>query len=71
MSAVYQVNRGVNRPLEFKGIRGPYIIYLGAGLVGLLLLFVILFTAGCKNIPGIRNNSAGRRPFISFCCAVK
>jgi hypothetical protein len=48
MSAVYQINKGVNRPVEFKGIKGPYILYLGAGLVLLLLLFAILFTAGCN-----------------------
>ncbi|MES2329661.1 MAG: DUF4133 domain-containing protein [Bacteroidota bacterium] len=48
MSSVYQINKGVNRSLEFKGIKGSYIAYLGAGLVLLLLLFVILFTAGCN-----------------------
>ena len=48
MSAVYQINKGVNRSLEFKGIKGSYILYLGAGLVLLLLLFAILFTAGCN-----------------------
>jgi hypothetical protein len=30
MSAVYQINKGVNRSLEFKGIKGSYILYLGA-----------------------------------------
>lgn len=48
MSAVYQINKGVNRPLEFKGIKGPYIMLLGAGLVLLFLMFAILFTAGCS-----------------------
>ncbi len=48
MSAVYPINKGVNRSLEFKGIKGSYILYLGAGLVLLFLLFAILFTAGCN-----------------------
>jgi hypothetical protein len=48
MSTVYQINKGVNRSLEFKGIRAQYIIYLGAGLVLLLLLFVILYVEGCN-----------------------
>jgi hypothetical protein len=45
---VYQINKGVNRPLEFKGIKGVYIKVMGAGLVLLFMLFVILFTAGCN-----------------------
>jgi hypothetical protein len=45
---IYQINKGVNRPLEFKGIRGVYIKVMGAGLVILFILFVILFTAGCN-----------------------
>lgn len=48
MSSVYQINKGVNRSLEFKGIRAQYIIYLGAGLVLLLLMFVILYAIGCN-----------------------
>ena len=48
MSAVYTINKGVNRSLEFKGVKGPYILLLGAGLVLLFVLFVILFTAGCN-----------------------
>jgi len=48
MSTVYQINKGVNRSLEFKGIKGTYIVFLGAGLIILFLMFVILFTAGCN-----------------------
>jgi hypothetical protein len=47
MSAVYQINKGANRAIEFKGIKGPYIMIGGVGLVLLLLMFAILFTAGC------------------------
>jgi hypothetical protein len=49
MSAVYQINKAVNRPLEFKGVRGSFILYLGVGLVLLFLLAAILFTAGCNS----------------------
>ena len=48
MSAVYQINKGVNRSLEFKGIRAQYIIYLASGLVLLLLMFAILYAIGCN-----------------------
>lgn len=46
MSTVYNVNKGINKPLEFKGLKAQYILYLGAGLVGLLLLFAVLYLTG-------------------------
>lgn len=46
MSTVYEVNKGINRSIEFKGIKAQYIIYLAAGLVSLLLLFAILYVIG-------------------------
>lgn len=45
MATVYEINRGINRSIEFKGIKAQYIIYLAAGLVLLLLLFAILHLA--------------------------
>lgn len=41
--SVYVTNRGVNAPIVFKGLQGQYIGYLGGGLVGLLVLFVVLY----------------------------
>ncbi len=46
MATVYEINKGVNRSLEFKGIKAQYIIYLAIGLVIVLLLFAILFIVG-------------------------
>ncbi|WP_127127958.1 DUF4133 domain-containing protein [Pseudoflavitalea rhizosphaerae] len=43
MATVYQINKGVNRSLEFKGIKAQYIIYLALGLLVLLILFMILY----------------------------
>jgi hypothetical protein len=48
VSAVYSINKGVNRTLEFKGIKAQYILFLAAGLVLLLLLFAILYLGGCN-----------------------
>jgi len=50
MSAVYQVNKGVSRPIVFKGLIAQYIAYLAIGLVALLLLFVVLYVAGMSII---------------------
>jgi hypothetical protein len=46
MSSVYPINKGINRSIEFRGLRAQYIGYLAAGLVILLLLFVALYIAG-------------------------
>jgi hypothetical protein len=46
MATVYQVNKGINRSIEFKGIKAQYIIYLACGMVGLLLAFAILYVIG-------------------------
>ena len=42
----YQINKGINRPIEFKGLKAQYIGYLGGGLVFLLVLFAVLYLIG-------------------------
>lgn len=43
---MYRINKGINKPVEFKGLKAQYIWYLGGGLVALLLLFAILYVSG-------------------------
>ena len=43
---MYEINKGINKPIEFKGLKAQYIGYLGGGLVALLLLFAILYLLG-------------------------
>jgi hypothetical protein len=50
MASVYKINKGVNRPIEFKGLKAQYIWYLGAGLVALLLVFATLYLVGVNMI---------------------
>ena len=45
----YTINKGVNRPVEFKGLKGKYIWWLGGGLVGLLGLFAGMYIAGVNS----------------------
>lgn len=45
-NSVYSINKGINRPVEFRGLKAQYITYLAIGLVALLLLFVALYVAG-------------------------
>ncbi len=46
MSTVYKINKGINRSIEFKGIKAQYIGYLAVGLVALLILFALLHAIG-------------------------
>lgn len=45
-NSVYSVNKGINKSIEFKGLKAQYIWYMGGCLVGLLVLFAILYIAG-------------------------
>jgi uncharacterized membrane protein YeaQ/YmgE (transglycosylase-associated protein family) len=45
-SSVYRINKGINKPIEFKGLKAQYIAYLAAGLIGLLILFAVLYLFG-------------------------
>lgn len=45
-NTIYQINRGINKPIEFRGLKGQYISYLGIGLVCLLLVFAIGYIIG-------------------------
>jgi hypothetical protein len=46
MSSIYHINKGVSRPIEFKGLKAQYIAYLAIGLVLLLIAFAVLYICG-------------------------
>ena len=48
-NSVYSINKGVNKSIEFKGLKAQYIWYLAGGLIGLLILFAILYIAGINS----------------------
>ena len=43
MASIYQINKGVSKPIMFKGLKAQYIAYLAIGLVLLLIAFAILY----------------------------
>jgi hypothetical protein len=45
-NSVYQINKGINKPIEFKGLKAQYIWYLGGGVVALLIFFAIIYIIG-------------------------
>jgi hypothetical protein len=44
--SIYQINKGVSRPIVFQGLKAQYIAYLAIGLVLLLIAFAVLYIAG-------------------------
>ncbi len=45
-NSVYKINKGINRSIEFKGLKAQYIWYLGGGLLLLLILFSVMYICG-------------------------
>ena len=45
-NSVYKINKGINKPIEFKGLKAQYIGYLGIGVILLLIFFAILYISG-------------------------
>lgn len=42
----YKINKGINRPIEFRGLKAQYIYILAIGLATLLVAFVSSYIAG-------------------------
>lgn len=46
MGTVYSINKGINQPITFQGLKAQYIAYLAAGLVGLLIVYAVSYICG-------------------------
>ncbi|MEJ7691587.1 DUF4133 domain-containing protein [Daejeonella sp.] len=46
MASVYTINKGINKSIEFKGLKAQFIAYLAIGLVFLLIAFAVLYIVG-------------------------
>ena len=44
--ASYSINKGVNKPAEFKGLQSQYLFIFAGGLLGSFVLFIVLYMAG-------------------------
>jgi hypothetical protein len=42
-NSIYYINKGINKSIEFRGLRAQYIWYFGGMLIGLLILFTLLY----------------------------
>ncbi|NLU94855.1 DUF4133 domain-containing protein [Chitinophaga sp. Ak27] len=52
-NSVYEINKGINRSIEFKGLKAQYIWYLAGGLLSLLLLFSVVYILGINVYLGL------------------
>lgn len=41
----YDINKGVNKPIEFHGLKAQYIWYMAGGLAALLIAFAVMYLA--------------------------
>jgi hypothetical protein len=42
----YSVNKGIGKPAEFKGLKSQYLFIFAGGLLGLFIVFVVMYMAG-------------------------
>ena len=44
--AGYSINRGIGRPVEFKGLRSQYLFIFAGGLLAVFVAFVVIYMVG-------------------------
>ncbi len=49
-NSVYQINKGINKSIEFKGLKAQYIWYLGAGILLLLIIYAAMYIIGINSL---------------------
>ncbi|MBA4153707.1 DUF4133 domain-containing protein [Flavobacterium sp.] len=45
----YNINKGIGRTVEFKGLKSQYLFIFAGGLLGILILIMILYMAGVNS----------------------
>jgi hypothetical protein len=47
--STYNINKGIGRTVEFKGLKAQYLFIFAGGLLGMLILVMILYMAGINS----------------------
>lgn len=45
----YNINKGIGRTVEFKGLKAQYLFLFAGGLLGILILVMVLYMAGVNS----------------------
>ena len=43
---VFTINRGINKAIEFRGLKAQYIWYVAGTVIGVMILYTVLYIAG-------------------------
>ncbi|MGF7080459.1 DUF4133 domain-containing protein [Mucilaginibacter sp. UYCu711] len=49
-NSIYTINKGINKSIEFKGLRAQYIWYFGGLVMGLLIVYAALYICGAGTL---------------------
>ncbi|SDF45117.1 protein of unknown function [Mucilaginibacter pineti] len=49
-NSIYHINKGINKSIEFQGLRAQYIWYFGGMVIILMVVFAILYIAGAGTV---------------------
>jgi hypothetical protein len=49
-NSIYTINKGINKSIEFRGLRAQYIWYFGGLVIALMILFAVLYIAGAGTL---------------------
>ncbi len=44
--AGFTINKGINKPVEFKGLKSQYLFIFAGGLLGIIILFMVMYMSG-------------------------
>lgn len=48
--AEYTINKGIGKPAEFKGLKSQYLFIFAGGLLGVFVVFVIMYMVGISQM---------------------
>ncbi|MDN3548968.1 DUF4133 domain-containing protein [Mucilaginibacter aquaedulcis] len=49
-NSIYAINKGINKSIEFRGLRAQYIWYFAGMVMGLLIIFAVLYISGAGTL---------------------
>ncbi|MBL7706783.1 MAG: DUF4133 domain-containing protein [Taibaiella sp.] len=55
----YNINKGIGRTVEFKGLKAQYLFLFAGGLLGILILVMVLYIAGVGSYVCLFTGAAG------------
>ena len=50
---MYIIHKGINKPLEFKGLKAQYIWHLAGSAVGVLVVYGVMHLSGVNDYLGV------------------